>query len=134
MQPQPKKRKIRKRKNNADDVTNSQGWNGILKNISGENVSDVEQKFCPVEMDPPIIRMQEELNRFYRILRIKWFFRGKSDERSELEKKCYPKSDWEPPKACVEVEKSSNTFKTSLTPGDPPDGSMTICLLKKGNF
>ena len=56
-------------------------------------------------MDPPIIRMQKELNNFFRNLRLEWHFYGQPDGRSELEKKFYPHSDWNPPKACVEIEK-----------------------------
>ena len=61
-------------------------------------------KFCPVELDPPILRMQKELLGFYRNLRIKWFFRHQQDSRTPLEKKFYENSDWNPPKACLEIE------------------------------
>ena len=72
------------------------------------------KKFCPVEKDPPIIRMQTKLNNFFRNMRIEWFFRGQEDKRSELERKFYPKSDWCPPKACVEIplDKSRTIFPT----------------------
>jgi hypothetical protein len=83
----------------------------VVKNISGVPISKVEEslflkgkKFCPVEKDPPIVRMQKELNSFYRNLRLEWIFYGQKDGRSELEKKFYPKSNWKPPKACVDIE------------------------------
>ena len=88
------------------------GWNDAIKNISGEAVSNAEEKllskgkkFCPVEKDPPIIRMQKELKSFYRSLRLNWLFRNSEDSRTELESKFYQKSDWNPPKASVEIEK-----------------------------
>jgi hypothetical protein len=62
------------------------------------------KKFCPVEVDPPIVRLQRELNRFYRTLRLEWLFHGQEDKRTELEKKFYPKSDFKPPKASIEIE------------------------------
>jgi hypothetical protein len=127
LQPQPKKKRTRTRKNPADIVINESGWNGILKNISGENVTDIEeklfgrgQKFCPVEVDPPVVRMQTEVNRFYRILRIKWHFLGSKDERSELETKFYLKSNWEPPKACVEIEKFIKSLQDKFDSWRPP--------------
>jgi hypothetical protein len=87
------------------------GWNGVIKNISGEPISKVEEnlflkakKFCPVELDPPILRMQRKLSAFFRTLRIKWHFRDQEDGRTELERKFYKKSDWNPPKACKEIE------------------------------
>ena len=68
-----------------------EGWNGILKIISGQPVTKIEEslflkgkKFCPVEKDPPIIRMQRELNTFFRMFRIQWHFRGQKDERSDV--------------------------------------------------
>ena len=40
------------------------GWNGVIKNISGEPISKVEEslflkgkKFCPSELDHPILRI-----------------------------------------------------------------------------
>ena len=72
-------------------------WN--CKEHSGVPVSQTEKsllskgkQFCPVELDPPVIRMQKELNAFFRILRIKWHFDGKTDDRTELETKFYQKS------------------------------------------
>ena len=103
------------------------GWNGIVKNISGEAVSDIEQKlfskgkqFCPVELDPPIVRMQRELNTFFRILRIKWLFQDKPDQRSDLEKKFYKKSNWTPPKACVEIENMISRIQEKFDGWKPP--------------
>jgi hypothetical protein len=54
-----------KQKQNVHMNTNIHaGWNGIIKNISGEPISSVEEslfqkgkKFCPVELDPPVIRI-----------------------------------------------------------------------------
>ena len=67
-----------------------EGWNGILKNISGQPVTEIEKslflkgkKLCLVEKDPPIIRMQRELNTFFRHLRLQWHFRGLKDGRSD---------------------------------------------------
>ena len=60
--------------------------------------------YCPTELDPPIFRMQHELNEFYRSLRLAWIFQDKQDEITELEKRFYKKSDWKPPNAGVEVE------------------------------
>ena len=100
-------------------------WNGIVKNISGIPVTQTEQnlfskgqKFCPVEKDPPIVRMQAELNRFFRMLRIKWLFDDKPDSRTELEKEFYENSSWEPPKAGKEIEefiKDNLTNQSLLT-------------------
>ena len=102
LQPQPKRNR---RKRTASQLelpeSISEGWNGVVKNFSDEQVSDVEKllfskgkKFCPVEVDPPIVRLQRELNRFYRTLRLEWLFYGQEDKRTELEKKFYPKSDF----------------------------------------
>ena len=65
MQPQPKRTRKRSKKTvdlQATLETAIDGWNGIIKNISGEEVTDDEksllskgQKFCPVELDPPVI-------------------------------------------------------------------------------
>jgi hypothetical protein len=72
---------------------------GVIKNISGIPVTKYEEslflkgkKFCPVKKDPPVLRMQRELNQFYRNLRIEWFFYGQRDGRSEVEKRFYLKS------------------------------------------
>jgi hypothetical protein len=102
LQPQPKPKKKRNRRKNTFEqnlnIAVEEGWNGVIKNFSGEPVTEVErsllskgQKFCPVELDPPILRMQRELHRFYRILRIKWFFDDQPNKQSELEKVFYPK-------------------------------------------
>ena len=110
---QPQMKKIRKRKSKPIPAENNipEGWNGAVKNISGVPISKVEEslfkkgkKFCPVEKDPPILRMQKELNNFYRNLRLEWHFFGQEDGRSDLEKRFYPKSNWKPPKACVDIE------------------------------
>ena len=92
LQPQPKKKRSRKRKPNDDtgiddsmqnetDDENADTWNGVLKNISGEEVTEVEKslfskgkKFCPVELDPPILRRQKELNNFFSKLEIEMAF------------------------------------------------------------
>ena len=102
LQPQPKRTRRRRRRQTilqTSSDTENEGWNGVIKNISGEEVIEDErsllskgQKFSPVELDPPIIRMQRELNRFFRLLRIKWTFLGKADTRSEMEKKFYETS------------------------------------------
>ena len=104
-----------------------QGWNGIVKNISGVPVTQVEEtlfqkgkKFCPVEMDPPVIRIQKELNQFYRNLRLAWHFRGQQDKRTELEIKFYPKSNWSPPKACFEIEKIISRIQENFDKWNPP--------------
>jgi hypothetical protein len=114
LQPQPKRSRKRRSNQHIDQTMEEnvpEGWNGILKNISGQPVTEIEKslflkgkKFCPVEKDPPIVRMQRELNTFFRHLRLQWHFRGQKDGRSDLEKKFYPKSNWTPPKACVEIE------------------------------
>ena len=109
LQPQLKKR--RKRKSKPVESNLPEGWNGVVKNISGVPVSKVEEslflkgkKFCPIEKDPPIIRMQKELNNFYRNLRLEWNFYGQQDGRSKLEKRFYQNSNWKPPEACVDLE------------------------------
>ena len=99
MQPQPKRKRKRRTVRNFEEVLDQaafEGWNGILKNISGHSCDNTEyalfskgKQFAPVELDPPIIRMQRELNRFYRILRVKWEFNEKPDTRTELERKFY---------------------------------------------
>ena len=58
--------------------------------------------------------MQSELNPFFRILRINWLFRDQSDKRSDLEKVFYQKSNWQPPKACVEVERFISRIQDSF--------------------
>ena len=132
LQPQPRKTRRRKQKpsilsENNEDEQQIKHWNGVVKNISGENVSDPEekllsrgQKFCPVELDPPILRMQGELDRFFRMLRIKWIFDEKPDKRTELEKVFYQKSSWEPPKACKEVEDLIKSLQNKFDKWKPP--------------
>ena len=112
LQPQPKRaRKRKKRHNDVTLIAEDGEWDKIVKNITGTKISNAElslfskgMKFCPVELDPPILRMQKELLSFYRNLRIKWVFRNKSDSRTLLEKQFYENSDWSPPKACLEIE------------------------------
>ena len=64
--------------------------------------------------------MQNELNRFYRILRIKWTFYDQPDKRTELEKAFYEKSSWEPPKACKEIENLIAKVQESFDKWTPP--------------
>ena len=99
----------------------------MVKNISREGVSEAEesllskgQKFSPVELDPPMIRMQKELNRFFRLIRIKWAFREKTDSRSEIEKKFYEKSNWDPPSASKELENFISNIQTKFDKWTPP--------------
>ena len=75
---------------------------------------------CPVELDPPFIRMQKELNDFYRLLRIKWHFRNQEDQRSNLERKFYLKSNWMPPRACKEWEDLISQIQTKFDQWKPP--------------
>ena len=105
---QPQMKKIRKRKSKPIHAETNipEGWNGAVKNISGVPISKIEEslfqkgkKFCPVEKDPPILRMQKELNNFYRNLRLEWHFFGQEDGRSDLEKRFYPKSNWKTPQS-----------------------------------
>ena len=131
LQPQPKKIRRRRRKSgtNANDVIEDviSRWNDIVKNVSGVPVSATEakllgkgQKFCPVEIDPPLVRMQSELNRFFRMLRISWHFDGQEDQRSNLEKEFYQKSDWEPPRACKEIEDFIEKMQLNFDKWRPP--------------
>ena len=138
LQPQPKKKRNRRKRPNIiieiDNTTeensvdeNDDTWNGVLKNISGEEITEVEKslfckgkKFCQVELDPPILRMQKELNSFYRNLRLQWHFYGQEDGRSQLEKRFYPKSDWKPPKACVEIESYISRIQEKFDRWKPP--------------
>ena len=128
LQPQPKKNRRRRRNFEATlDAAISAGWNRVIKNISGDPVTETEeilfakgQKFCPVELDPPIVRMQRELDRFFRILRIKWVFDDKRDKRTELEKVFYEKSSWEPPKACKEIENMISKLQDKFDKWTPP--------------
>ena len=78
------------------------------------------KQFCTGELDPPILRMQQELHRFYRILRIKWYFLDQHDKRSELEKRFYQKSSWEPPKACAEIENMISRLQEKFDRWKPP--------------
>ena len=48
--------------------------------------------------------MQRELAGFFRNLRIKWHFINQRDGRSDMEREFYHRSDWNPNKACKEVE------------------------------
>ena len=133
LQPQPKKRRKRKQKSfinsvqNHEGLTQIDGWNGVIKNFSSEVVTDVEEglfskgkKFCPVELDPPLARFQNELNAFYRNLRIQWIFQDKPDKRSDLEKQFYEKSDWEPPPACLEIENMISRIQENFDKWSPP--------------
>jgi hypothetical protein len=112
LQPQPRRIRSRKRKsNNENGSEEPDKWNDVIKNITGEGISEIEkiffskgQKFCPVERDPPILRMQRELLKFYRNLRLKWVFKDETDKRSDLEKKFYLKSDWEPQKPAKKLK------------------------------
>ena len=130
LQPQP--RKTRKRKGSTAQCFEAQAleasiWNGVIKNISGEEVSIDEvnllsrgQKFCPVELDPPVIRMQRELDRWFRLIRINWAFRDQPDKRTELEKKFYEKSTWEPPPASKELEQFISYMQQKFDSWKPP--------------
>ena len=64
--------------------------------------------------------MQQELNSFFRTLRIQWLFHEKPDERSELETKFYMKSDWMPPKASVELEQFIHHIQIKFDAWKPP--------------
>lgn len=125
LQPQP--RRSRNRPKPRQSVNPPEGWNGVVKNISDEAVTEVEEnlfkkgkKFCPVELDPPIIRMQKELNQFYRNLRLEWHFYNQVDKRTEMEKKFYQKSDWSPPKAGCEIEKMISRVQEMFDKWKPP--------------
>ena len=114
-------------KQNHTQAHVDEGWNGVIKNISGKDVTEDEvsllskgQKFTLVELDPPLIRMQKELSRFFRMIRIKWAFRGKTDKRTELEKKFYEKSSWEPPSASIELENFIKNVQTKFDNWKPP--------------
>ena len=133
LQPQPKRKRRRRRHKTStnvvacDDIADNVKWNDIVKNISNVPVTATEaqllgkgKKFCPVELDPPIIRMQSELNRFYRMLRISWQFDGQEDTRSNLEKEFYHKSTWEPPKACKEIENFIDKIQDNFDKWTPP--------------
>ena len=126
---QPQPRRSRKRKSKPTPVSENipTGWNGVLKNISGLPISKVEEtlflkgkKFCPTEKDPPMIRIQRELNKFYRSLRLEWIFQGQKDGRSELEKTFYERSDWNPPKACSEIENFISRLQEKFDRWKPP--------------
>ena len=126
-QPQPKKSKKRKSKPTPVAENIPQGWNGVLKNISGLPISKAEEtlflkgkKFCPTEKDPPMIRIQRELNKFYRSLRLEWIFKGQKDGRTEMEKTFYEKSNWNPPKACSEVENFISRLQEKFDRWKPP--------------
>jgi hypothetical protein len=100
---------------------------GSVKNFSGFSVTEVEDKlfaigknFCPVELNPPFVRMQKELDAFFRILRIKWNFLDQQDTRSSLEKKFYLKSDWMPPRACGELETFISQIQQKFDKWRPP--------------
>ena len=94
LQPQPKKRRRRKRNELSEQPLEQnihQGWNGVIKNISGEAVTKAEEnlfsrgkKFCPIQLDPPVVRIQKELDIFFRNLRIQWIFQNQPERRSEL--------------------------------------------------
>ena len=84
--PKPKKQRKRNHSNSSAferelNCSIQDGWNGILQNICGHPFAEAEtelfskgKQFCPVELDPLIIRMQRELDVFFRALRIKWIF------------------------------------------------------------
>ena len=127
---QPQSKRISKRKSHTLEPGQNNlpgGWNGIVKNISDEPVSNIEQKllqkgkqFCPTEIDPPVVRMQKELNQYYRSLRIEQIFHDKEDGRTELEKRFDKKSDWQPPKAGVEVENFIQRLQEKFDKWTPP--------------
>ena len=130
LQPQPKRSRKRKSECTVEQALDEivpEGWNGVIKNISGEPISKVEEslflkgkKFSPVELDPPIVRMQKELNSFFRILRLQWHFQDQQDGRTELERKFYQKSDWNPPKACIEIENMIKRLQENFDKWKPP--------------
>ena len=144
LQPQQKRKRKRRRARNFEQVLNKaqiESWNDVIKNISGSPISEVEEslfsrgkQFSPVDLDPPIIRMQKELNRFYRIVRIKWLFDEKPDARTELEKKFYQKSDWEPPKASVEIENFITDLQHKFDNWKPPRWIPDNLSKKERNF
>ena len=126
LQPQPKKVRKRKKKRRNESIV-VDGLKEVIKNFTGIPVSDVEnmlfargKNFCPVELDPPFIRMQKELNDFYRLLRIKWHFRNETDQRSNLERKFYLKSNWMPPSACKEWENLISQIQAKFDQWKPP--------------
>ena len=53
-------------------------------------------------------------------MRIKWIFMDKPDVRSDLEKKFYKASDWEPPRACVEIENMISRMQEYFDKWKPP--------------
>ena len=75
LQPQPKRTRRRGQNLSFEQVLNNtelKSWNGVLKNISGHPTTETEEvlftrgkQFAPVELDPPIIRMQKDFNRFF---------------------------------------------------------------------
>ena len=128
--PQPKKI-IRRKRNELSgqplEQNIHQGWNGVIKNISGAAVTKAEEnllsrgkKFCPIQLDPPVVRIQKELDIFFRNLRIQWIFQNQPDRRSELEKTFYQKSNWEPPKACSEIENMIQKIQDQFDKWSPP--------------
>jgi hypothetical protein len=134
-----KSRKRKKRTNieQQNKEYSQSNWNGVIKNFSGEAVTDVEEKlfmkgkkFCPVELDPPIVRIQKELNAFFRTLRLQWIFQDQPDKRTELEKKKKnQKSGWEPPKVCSELEKMISRIQEKFDMWSPPRHTKDVSCL-----
>ena len=54
------------------------------------------------------------------MVRIKWFFYDQEDKRTDMEKTFYPKSSWEPPKACKEIENLISTIQDRFDRWRPP--------------
>ena len=89
-----------------NNIPNSDRISDKVKNISSYTLENDQKKllelgpkFCPVDFDLDRARLQNDLNKGFRRMRIKEFFFPDEDSRSEEEKRFYiKKSDWESPR------------------------------------
>ena len=99
-------------------ILREEGWNGGVKNFSSKTISKAEEKllnrnrkFAPMELDPPQLRNQQELDRWIRSLHLQYQFFDQPDTTSEIEKKFYqPNKSYEPSIDSHHLE----TFKSAM--------------------
>ena len=99
-------------------ILRQEGWNGGVKNFSSKTISKAEEKllnrnrkFAPMELDPPQLRNQQELDRWIRSLHLQYQFFDQPDTTSEIEKKFYqPNKSYEPSIVSHHLE----TFKSAM--------------------
>ena len=105
-----------------------ENWNGGVKNFSSKPTSKEEErllnrnrKFAPMELDPPQLRNQQELDRWLRSLHLQYQFFDQPDSRSELEKKFYqPNKNYEPSIVSYHLETFKGAMQREYDQWKPP--------------